>query len=92
MEDVPYKDWGLTLEKYCIFLKAVDSANVFSPTFEKSSKFTLELLDDGDNSMWLGVEESACVDFDWYDLHREFASRFLEEELSYFIELPTNVE
>jgi hypothetical protein len=52
----------------------------------------LELLEDGDNNTWLGVEDRDCVDFDWYDFHKEFASRFLEEELSYLMELPTKVE
>lgn len=73
-------------------MKAVDSDKVFSPTLEKSSKFTLELFDDGDNNTWLGVEDRDWVDFDWYDFQRELASRFLEEELSYLIELPTKVE
>jgi hypothetical protein len=44
-----YNDCGLTFEKYCIFLKEVESDKVERPTFEKSSKLILELLEEGDN-------------------------------------------
>jgi hypothetical protein len=50
LEEVEYKECGLTLEKYCIFLKAVESDKVLKPTLEKSSKLRLELSEDGDST------------------------------------------
>jgi spore coat polysaccharide biosynthesis predicted glycosyltransferase SpsG len=82
----------LTLEKYCIFLNTEESDKVDSPTLEKSSRFKLEFLEDGDKTTWLGVEDKDCVVFDWYDFHNELASKFAVEELLYLIELPTRVE
>jgi hypothetical protein len=58
-----YRDCGLTLEKYCIFLNAVESDKVVSPIFEKSNRFRLEDLEAGDSTTWLGVD-----DIDWVDL------------------------
>jgi hypothetical protein len=87
-----YKDWGLTLEKYWIFLNAVESDKVDSPTLEKSSRFKLEFLEEGDNSTCVGEEETVCELFAWYDFHKEFASKLVAEELLYLTELPTKVE
>jgi hypothetical protein len=92
VDEEAYKDWGLTFEKYCIFLNTEESDNVDKPTLEKSNRFKLEFFEDGDKTTWLGVDEIDWVDLDWYDFHREWASRFEVDELLYFIELPTSVE
>jgi hypothetical protein len=92
VEDDVYKDWGLTLEKYWIFLNTDVSDSVDNPTLEKSNRFRFEFFEDGDKTTWLGVDEIDWVDLDWYDFHKELASKLEEAELLYFIELPTSVE
>jgi hypothetical protein len=57
VDEVVYKDWGLTLEKYWIFLNAEASDKVDKPTLEKSSKFKLEFLEEGERTTWLGVDD-----------------------------------
>jgi hypothetical protein len=42
----------------------VESDKVVNPTLEKSSKFTFELVDEGDSKTWLGVEDNDWVDLD----------------------------
>jgi hypothetical protein len=45
-----YRDCGLTLEKYCIFLKDELSDNGVNPTLEKSKRFIFEEFEEGEST------------------------------------------
>jgi hypothetical protein len=38
---------------------------VLNPTLEKSKRFKLEFLEEGDNTKLLGVEDTNCEFLDW---------------------------
>jgi len=65
---------------------------VLKPTLEKSSKFILEFLEEGESTRLLGLEDKNCEFLDWYDFQIELASTLEEAEELYLIELPTSIE
>jgi hypothetical protein len=52
------RDCGLVFEKYCIFLKAVESLTVELPISLKFIKLRTLVLSFGDKRRWAGVEVS----------------------------------
>jgi hypothetical protein len=80
------------LKKNCIFLKAVESLTVDTPTLSKFIKLRIFELSDGVSTTCAGVFDTLEFLLPWWYFHNVFDFKEFELELWYFKELPTKVE